>query len=259
MKLGFCALACALLLSGCGAPPGAPSPSQSATLAPDASTGPTQTAHPTAAPTPEPTPRPTPDLAHRLLDDMSLEDKAGQVLLMRCPETAAVAAVSAVRPGGVVLFYPNVRDRSAETLRGELQALQDASDIPLLVAGDEEGGTVTRVSQSSQLAPARFLSPKALYAQGGMDAVVQDALAKSALLLDLGINLNLAPVADVSDAGDFMFARSFSPDALKTADFVSRVVAAMNERYTALARIADVCGTPGRRGENARSAAGENR
>ena len=47
-----------------------------------------------------------------------------------------------------------------------------------------------------------------------MDLILQDARQKSMTLLDLGVNVNFAPVADVStDPADFIYARSFGQDA----------------------------------------------
>ena len=62
-----------------------------------------------------------------------------------------------------------------------------------------------------------------------MDAVVENATEKSELLLSLGVNMNLAPVADVStNPSDYMYDRSLGQNAEVTADFVSKTVTAMN-------------------------------
>ena len=63
-----------------------------------------------------------------------------------------------------------------------------------------------------------------------MEAVLSDAAAKNATLLQLGINVNFAPVADVStDPGDFIYDRAFGQDAQATADYVAAVVESMGE------------------------------
>ena len=46
--------------------------------------------------------------------------------------------------------------------------------------------------------PSGEPAPQTLFAQGGMDLILQDARQKSMTLLDLGVNVNFAPVADVS-------------------------------------------------------------
>ena len=111
-----------------------------------------------------------------------------------------------------------------------LETFQAMSEIPLLIGVDEEGGTVVRVSSNPNLAPeGKFPSPQRLYAQGGLEAIAQDAASKSALLLGYGINVNFAPVADVStDPADFIYDRSFGQDAQATAEYVTTVVEQMD-------------------------------
>ena len=101
--------------------------------------------------------------------------------------------------------------------------------LGLELGADEEGGTVVRVSSNPNLAPEKFKSPQEIYNEGGMDAVVENATEKSELLLSLGVNMNLAPVADVStNPSDYMYDRSLGQNAEVTADFVSKTVTAMN-------------------------------
>lgn len=60
---------------------------------------------------------------------------------------------------------------------------------------------------------------------GGWEEVHAVEREKAALLKGLGLNLNLAPVADVPiNEDDFIYSRSFSTDAAEVADFVEQVV-----------------------------------
>jgi len=102
---------------------------------------------------------------------------------------------------------------------------QEAAEIPLIMAVDEEGGEIVRISSNPNLAEERFLSPRELYEAGGLDAVREDAEKKGALLLKLGLNLNLAPVADVSQSPlDYIYARTLGLNAEETALYVAAVV-----------------------------------
>ena len=86
-----------------------------------------------------------------------------------------------------------------------------------------------RLSSNQNLLPHPFLSPQALYAQGGLDALGRDAAEKSAGLLSYGVNVNFAPVADVStDPSDFIYKRSLGQDAETTAAYIRTVVEAMS-------------------------------
>ena len=98
----------------------------------------------------------------------------------------------------------------------------------MLIGVDEEGGTVVRVSSNPNLRGTKFQSPQALYSEGGFDRITSDTAEKDALLRDLGINVNFAPVCDVStDPSDFIYARSFGMDAEQTGEYVRTVVTQM--------------------------------
>ncbi|MBC8546876.1 beta-hexosaminidase [Clostridiaceae bacterium NSJ-31] len=163
--------------------------------------------------------------AWELLQTMTDEEKAGQVLLARCPDLDAAGAVAAYHPGGLVLFGRDFSGLTAEEVKANLASYQAASSLPLLLATDEEGGEVVRVSSNPALASERFRSMRALYRAGGADLIEQDARAKAGLLLSLGVNLDLAPVADVStDPNDYIYGRTVGEDAATTADCVAAAV-----------------------------------
>lgn len=169
-----------------------------------------------------------PDLQD-ILAHMSLEEKVGQLFFVRCPANSAVEDVSSYHLGGYLLFGRDFQDKTADAVIQTVAAYQDAASIPLLIGVDEEGGTVVRVSANPHLRASKFKSPQKLFAAGGMDAVLRETAEKDRLLSALGINVNFAPVADVStNSGDFIYARSFGQDAAATADYVSAVAAQMS-------------------------------
>ena len=165
-----------------------------------------------------------------IMNRMSLEEKVGQMFFVRCPTGMAANYVSQYHLGGYILFGRDFQDKSAQEVTGTIASYQAAAKMPLLIGVDEEGGTVVRVSSNPNLFPYKRLSPQALYKDGGLEAIREDALTKSETLLQYGINVNLAPVADVStDPEDFMYNRSFGQDAQATAEYVETVVTAMEE------------------------------
>lgn len=166
--------------------------------------------------------------AYAVLPYLSLEDKAGQVLLARCPFLDQSTMLEECRPGGYVLFSNDFASRSPEQVKKALLSYQQASRIPLLFSVDEEGGEVVRISQNPRLSDAPFPSPQELYRRGGLDAVRDDAEKKAHLLLDLGIHVNLGPVADVpSSPGDYIYSRSLGLSPELTGDYVSIVTQTM--------------------------------
>ncbi len=174
--------------------------------------------------------------AQELLENMTLEEKVAQVFLFRCPSENALAAVQTYQPGGFMLFAKDFDGKTAEQIRTELESYQQASKIPMFLAVDEEGGTVVRVSRNANLAPKPFQSPQQVFQSGGVQAIVDDTVQKTQLLQSLGLNVNLAPVADVStNPADFMYARTFGQGAAETADYVKNSVATYNQQRMACA------------------------
>ena len=174
--------------------------------------------------------------AQELLENMTLEEKVAQVFLFRCPSENALAAVQTYQPGGFMLFAKDFDGKTAEQVCAEMESYQQASKIPMFLAVDEEGGTVVRVSRNANLAPKPFQSPQQVFQSGGVQAIVDDTVQKTQLLQSLGLNVNLAPVADVStNPSDFMYARTFGQGAAETADYVKNSVATYNQQRMACA------------------------
>lgn len=168
--------------------------------------------------------------AQELLDGMTLEEKVGQMFIARCPETDAAQLAADYHLGGYILFGRDFKDKTAEQVTADIQSCQDAAEIPLLIAVDEEGGTVNRVSSNPNLRSSPFRSPQSLYSEGGLELVRSDAQEKCRLLESLGININFAPVCDVSqDPADFIYDRTLGRDAQETSQYVAAVVETMAE------------------------------
>ena len=233
----FSLLLLLLLLCGCAAPPDnsadvpedpADSSIPSAEPAPD---------DPASDPSPSPEEPEEPVLTEKeaavaaLLAGMTLEEKVGQMFFVRCPEFDAVSDISAYHLGGYLLFGRDFQDRSASDIKDLLETFQAVSEIPLLIGVDEEGGSVVRISSNAALWPHKFSSPQRLYVNGGMEAVTADTEEKCDMLHTYGVNVNFAPVADVStDPNDFMYSRTFGQDADATAEYVRTVVEAMEAK-----------------------------
>lgn len=191
---------------------------------------------PVVPPTPQPTqtPEPTPELdpitlrAQQILETMSIEEKIGQMFIARCPEQQAAQKVSEYHVGGYILFGRDFTNKTYDEVVANIQSYQEQSTIPLFIGVDEEGGSVNRVSTNPNLRAVPFWSPQRLYANGGFNLIISDTQEKDTLLHSLGINLNFAPVCDVSNnPDDFIYDRSFGQDASATSEFVRTVVSTM--------------------------------
>lgn len=196
-----------------------------------AATQPPATLPPTQPPT---QPRQPEDPVEVLLQRLSLEQKVGQMFLARCPESGAAEAVAQYGLGGLLLFGRDFAGETPGTVRTKIQGYQAAAALPLLIAVDEEGGTVTRVSSYTAFRSSPFASPRELYSQGGMDAVLSAEAEKAQLLAELGINVNMAPVCDIAtEPGAFMYKRSLGQSPEITGQFVSGAVRTMQEQGVA--------------------------
>ncbi len=138
------------------------------------------------------------DQAQVILDKMSLEEKIGQMFLIRySDDQTALSDIAQYNPGGILLF---------------------AKDFEV----------VTRISRFTNFRSERFKSPQDLYAEGGFERIASDTDEKCALLKSIGINVNLAPVADVSeDPSSFIYDRTIGQNAEITSEYVRTVVGRM--------------------------------
>lgn len=166
-------------------------------------------------------------LAKNKLDELTLEEKIGQLLLVKYKNDTAKQALEKNQFSGFIFFENDFKDKTKEEVVKMIESLNEVAKIPLLTAVDEEGGDVVRVSSNKKLAPKKFSSPSELYKEGGLSAIKEDTIEKSALLKDLGLNLNLAPVVDVSNSDeDYIYNRTLQEDTAKTAEYAKTVISA---------------------------------
>lgn len=193
---------------------------------------PTETTPPvqTLSPETQPPAAPPPDPIEALLESMTIEERVGQLFLARCEDSTAVEDIVNYHLGGFVLFGGDFNGQTPESIREKLTNYQAAAKLPLLIAVDEEGGTVTRVSRYPAFREMPFPSPRSALKNWGMEGLLTVEEEKCQLLASLGINVNLGPVCDIAaDPSAFMYERSLGEDAQTTSGFVSQVVSLMNE------------------------------
>ncbi|MFN2505974.1 MAG: glycoside hydrolase family 3 N-terminal domain-containing protein [Acidimicrobiales bacterium] len=150
----------------------------------------------------------------------SLEERASRVLIVGLPETTSsadplVSEVVDVGVGGVLLTHTNVQ--SELQVEGLVSTLKATSRAPLLVAADEEPGRVRTFEDLIGYTP----SARRMAAEESEAEVEDRARSLGTFLSGVGVDLNLAPVADLDDGpwdgivGD----RSFSADPLDASRF----------------------------------------
>ena len=138
-------------------------------------------------------------------DDPDLRRVIGQLLLVGFdgaepgqPVTRQLLQhITAGRAGGVLLLNRNIRDRAQ--VRRLTSAIRKAGGPGMLIAADQEGGAVQRLGPRAGFG----MVPGALaVARGGGADFAQAVYARMASdLADVGVNMNLGPVLDLSLVG----------------------------------------------------------
>lgn len=146
------------------------------------------------------------------LQSLSLEQKVGQLFIFgfhgKKLNSSLKKLMQKTKPGGVILFSRNIH--SARQLSQLNRSLQSSSiknsKVPLLIALDQEGGTVSRIKTNPKI-------PSALAIGQTKDETIAERMGYlvGKLLYSLGVNMNLAPVLDLSNPykKSFIGTRSF--------------------------------------------------
>ncbi len=167
--------------------------------------------------------------ASKLVTEMTIEEKIAQLFLVSY-DKYYVNKYEETPPCGYLLFAKDFQNHTKEEMKEELESANKKSKYPLIFAADEEGGYVTRISRFKEYRSEKFSSPKYYYETGGEDLLKETEKEKAELLKSIGINLNLAPVADVStDPNDFINNRTFGRNAKETSELIKKMVEYANE------------------------------
>ena len=169
---------------------------------------------------------------YAILASMSLEEKVGQLFVVRRPQDdeTAMKAVTDYCVGGFTLYACDYENRTPEEMRALMASYRGAAKLNPFIAVDCEGGRVVRASKYPAFRETNFKAPRALFAAGGYGAIDADTREKAAFLKDLGVNFNYAPVLDLSgNPNCFIYDRTFSDDPEAAAVYAETVVTAMNE------------------------------
>jgi len=179
--------------------------------------------------TPRSAPVPVPASAAKLLGQRIMVGLPGAL-----PSAALLRRVRRGEIGSVILFAANLASRGqALALTGALQrAAREGGNPPLLIAVDQEGGQVKRLP-----AGPPELSPPQMVATSKVATATREGQATGSYLKRAGINLDLAPVADVpTSAGAFLWRqrRAFAlEDAGTVAQYASAFALGLQSRRVA--------------------------
>ena len=207
-RVALAALLLLVILSGCGG---------SAQATPTATT--------TATALPTPTSTPVPNLDQRIdayIATLTPAQRIGQTLMLAVYANGYNANLDQALTQwhlGSAIFFPNYNGGPLmPTTRAGVQQLigdlKSHADTPLLLATDEEGGLVDRLSFYYGSTP----SPRALTGTGDPHQAYLQAQTDAQRMRQLGLNLDFAPLADVYQGGGIDQSRTFgtTPDQVTT-------------------------------------------
>ena len=171
--------------------------------------------------------------------NMTLEQKIGQMFFFKY-SSSSKEQIKNKYVGGFVLYSKDF-NKDEKSIKEELQSLQEISmktvNLPLGLAVDEEGGYVNRVSLYHRK-EGKFPSPQEVYKKSGIPGILSIEQEKRNLLRKFNININLAPVADVSNnPNDFIYKRTLGTSADETANYIAEEVKAyVNDNFSCCAK-----------------------
>jgi beta-N-acetylhexosaminidase len=137
------------------------------------------------------------------LDSMTLEEKAGQLLIVGFKGTflndRTKSYLNDLKVGGLILFDRNIESKGQIIgLVEEIKGSNAEEDIPLFLCIDEEGGSISRLPKEYRRLP----DPFQIGETNDVDIAFQFGQLLGNRVKGLGLNLNFAPVLDIHSNPD---------------------------------------------------------
>ncbi len=155
----------------------------------------------TEKPSPTPSPTPTPltnsQLAQRILQGMSLDQKLGQMVIVEFNGSTLnsdlIQMIQGNRVSGVLLENKNGNAQTRAQLTTLNAGMQAQAHIPLLITTDFEGGLVNELRRIT----GERTSEGAIGATGNPQVAYTAGRNAARDLTSLGLNVNFMPIVDV--------------------------------------------------------------
>ena len=162
--------------------------------------------------------------AEEILKNMTRNEKIGQIFLPAYTLSTADELIKKYSPGGFVVFEYSIQNHTEEQLINEFQQRKNISKIPLIFSVDEEGGTVQRIGPHFYN-NSYFPSPRESFLKNGIEEILNIEKQKINLLKKLNFNVNLAPVADMSqNESDYIYKRTLGENVTLTTEYITKEV-----------------------------------
>ena len=174
--------------------------------------------------------------AEQIMKNMTIEERIGQMFFPRFNLTNSSFDIKNKKPGGFMLFAYDF-NFTEEYIQNYIVEIQNLSEkimgLPLGLAVDEEGGTVNRVSKYHRN-KGPFPSPQQIYNESGIKGILEIDQEKRNLLRKFFLNINLAPVADLSyNPKDYIYDRTIGRLPEEAANYIGKDVEGyVNDNYS---------------------------
>ncbi len=169
-----------------------------------------------------------------IINNLSLEEKIGQLFIIGLKDLNGYSAlhideyivefINTYNPGGFILFAGNFY--SVEQTYNLNNDLQRNSSIPLFIATDEEGGLVSRFSNTETIEATHFPAAEIIGWINDPELAYKIGRIIGSELHALGINMNFAPVADLNTnpLNPVIGSRSYGEDPVQTGILISSII-----------------------------------
>lgn len=145
----------------------------------------------------------------QLIENMSTEDKIGQLLLIGFNGNNFSKDISSkiktIKPGGIIFFRHNIKSayQVAQLNERIFEESKRNQKAPPFLAVDQEGGSVTRIHLDPPMPSAEVMG-----ITNDVERSQKLGQKTGDILYKLGFNMNLAPVVEVAKPGRSTFLRS---------------------------------------------------
>ncbi len=151
-------------------------------------------------------------VTENLFSSMPLEKKVGQLFILSIPgvslDPQSAELFNKYNIGGVAFLGSNISN--ADQLKAFTSEINETSVINPVIAVDQEGNTVHRISWDPTV---------------GQEITFENMSERALLLSSLGINMNLAPVADVPFVeNSFMASRALGNNVSIVSEYAENVI-----------------------------------
>lgn len=179
-------------------------------------------------------------MLQRALSNMTLQEKIGQLFIVNLEELDEQSECKTISKGmkeklknypvgGVIFFSRNIEN--PKQTKQFIQQLQKASQYPMFISVDEEGGEISRIGNNPKMKTTKFPPMAEIGKTDNEEKAYEVGKTIGAEIKNLGFNLDFAPVADLetNPHSPEIGKRAFSDDPNVAGKMVAQVVIGLQE------------------------------